>query len=261
LSTSKTVIAFSGKGGVGKTTCLVLFLKFLIESNKDSKILVIDADPDANIADVIGKKIHFKDTIAGKMRNLRKKIEKKAIFPYKDNKQAIESEIFNCFLHLESFDVIEMGRTEGIGCYCNVNNVLKNALDIISETYDLVLIDTPAGLEHFARKTGKDVTDLMIIVDPSKMAFHTLKRILDVSKEVSLIFNNYWVLGNRFSEDNKEILIKKLNSLHDFELKLLGFIPEDNEIMKHNLLTNNLLNVSNENPAYKAVKEVFKNFI
>ena len=257
-------IAFTGKGGVGKTTCLVLFLKFLIENKKDYRILVIDADPDANIADLIGNKIHFKDTIAGKMTNLRKKIEQDMIFPYKDKKQAIEAEIFNCFLHVESFDVIEMGRTEGEGCYCNVNNVLKNALDIISENYDLVLVDTPAGLEHFARKTGKDVSDLMIIVDPSKMAFHTLKRILDISKEVSLKFKNYWVLGNRFSTDNKEILIKNLNFLDEFEIKLLGFIPEDKEIMKYNLLAKNLLKLSNENLLTKTLKRflrsLFKEF-
>ncbi|MFX1303408.1 MAG: AAA family ATPase [Promethearchaeota archaeon] len=250
-------IAFTGKGGVGKTTCLILFLKFLIESKKEYRILVIDADPDANIADVIGKEIHFKDTIAGKMTNLRKKIKMNIIFPYNDKKQAIEAEIFNCFIHLKSFDVIEMGRTEGEGCYCNVNNVLKNALDIISENYDLVLVDTPAGLEHFARKTGKDISDLMIIVDPSKMAFHTLKRILEVSKEVSLKFKNYWVLGNRFSTVNKEILIKKLNFSDEREIKLLGFIPEDEEIMKYNLLGKNLLKLSSENIAYKQVKEIF----
>ena len=254
-------IAFTGKGGVGKTTCLVLFLKFLIENEKDYRILVIDADPDANIADMIGEKVYFKDTIAGKMTNLRKKIAKDMMFPYKDKKQAIEVEIFNCFLHKKFFDVIEMGRTEGEGCYCSVNNVLKNALDIISENYDLVLVDSPAGLEHFARKTGKDVSDLMIIIDPSKMAFHTLKRILDISREVSLNFKNYWVLGNRFLESRQEIIIQKLKSLNNAKIQFLGFIPEDIELMKYNLFGKNLLYLPKENTAYKKVKDLFKNLI
>jgi CO dehydrogenase maturation factor len=101
------------------------------------------------------------------MTRLRKKIEKNIISPYKTKTQAIEAEIFSGFLHTESFDFIEMGRTEGVGCFCSVNNVLKNTLDIISEGYDFVLVDTPAGLEHYARKTAKDVSDLMIVVDPS----------------------------------------------------------------------------------------------
>lgn len=254
-------IAFAGKGGVGKTTCLVLFLKYLIETKKDYKLLVIDADPDANVADIIGKQIQFRDTIAGKMTNIRYKIKKDMIAPYKTKSQAIEAEIFTCFFHEKDFDLIEMGRTEGEGCYCSVNNVLKNALDIIAENYDLVLVDSPAGLEHFARKTEKDVSDLMIIVDPSSMAFHTLKRILVISKELSLSFVKYWVLGNRFLENKWEIFVQKFNTLNEKKIQLLGFIPEDTELMKYNLLGKNLLNIPDSNIAYKKIKDLCKNII
>ncbi|MBN2126142.1 MAG: AAA family ATPase, partial [Deltaproteobacteria bacterium] len=45
-------IAISGKGGVGKTT----FASFLIKSLADQgkKVLAIDADPDANLAQALG---------------------------------------------------------------------------------------------------------------------------------------------------------------------------------------------------------------
>ncbi|MBD3255940.1 MAG: AAA family ATPase [Candidatus Lokiarchaeota archaeon] len=254
-------IAFSGKGGVGKTTCLVLFLKFLVESKKESKKLVIDADPDANVADQLGINLEFRDTIAGKMQGVMRKIETNNIFPYDTNKQAIEAELFNSIHHVNSFDLLEMGRQEGEGCYCSVNNVLKNTIDIISENYDFVLFDSPAGLEHFARKTGKNVKNLLIVVDPSKMAFHTLERILVISKELSLNFNQYWVLGNRFSFNNQEFLIRKLQELNEPELKLLGFIPEDIELTKYNLLSTNLLNLPNDNKAYVKAKELFKKLI
>ncbi|MBN1803380.1 MAG: hypothetical protein JW891_17855 [Candidatus Lokiarchaeota archaeon] len=134
---------------------------------------------------------------------------------------------------------------------------MKNTLDIISEDYDFILFDSPAGLEHFARKTGKDVTDLIIVVGPSKMAIHTLERILVISKEVSLKFENYWVLGNQYSTDNQDVLIQKLNELNNPELQLLGFIPHNNELMKYNLLNENLLNLSIDNEAYKEVKKIF----
>ncbi|MFX1273677.1 MAG: AAA family ATPase [Promethearchaeota archaeon] len=254
-------IAFTGKGGVGKSTCLVLFLKFLIESKKDYRILVIDADPDANVADLIGEKIHFNETIAGKMKTLQDKIAKNMIAPYKDKKQAIEAEIFNCIINKDAFDLIEMGRTEGEGCYCSVNNVLKNALDILSETYNFILFDSPAGLEHFARKTGKDVSDLLIIVEPSKMAFSTLKNILIVSKEVNLTFENYWLLGNKFPNDRIDLFNEKLKSLNDPNIHLLGYIPLDMELMKYNLLGKNLLNLPKNNLAYIKAKELFKNLV
>ena len=45
-------IAVSGKGGVGKTT----FASFLIKAltNEGKKVLAIDADPDANLAQALG---------------------------------------------------------------------------------------------------------------------------------------------------------------------------------------------------------------
>ena len=47
-------LAISGKGGVGKTT----FASFLVRSLADSgrKVLAIDADPDANLAQALGVK-------------------------------------------------------------------------------------------------------------------------------------------------------------------------------------------------------------
>ena len=47
-------IAISGKGGVGKTT----FASFLIRAFADQgkKVLAIDADPDANLAQALGVK-------------------------------------------------------------------------------------------------------------------------------------------------------------------------------------------------------------
>ena len=71
----KKIVSFSGKGGVGKTTSLVLFLKYILETKQKNDILVIDADPDANVADVIGKEVHFSETIGGKMKILKDKIE------------------------------------------------------------------------------------------------------------------------------------------------------------------------------------------
>ncbi|MCJ7650672.1 MAG: AAA family ATPase, partial [Candidatus Lokiarchaeota archaeon] len=195
------VISFSGKGGVGKSTLLVLMLKYVIETKKFKNILVIDADPDANIGDIIGQNIKFNETVGGKMTRLKEKIQKREIPLEVSKNQIIESEVFDSLLEMEDFDLIEMGRGEGVGCYCSVNNALKHIIDVLAKNYDLVLIDAPAGLEYFARKTGQEVTDLIIVTDPSKMGFHTMERIVEVTNEVHLDFKNILVIGNRFPED------------------------------------------------------------
>jgi CO dehydrogenase maturation factor len=256
------IISFSGKGGVGKSTLLVLMLKYLIERSKDLNILVIDADPDANVGDLIGQEIHFKETIGGKMAEFKHKIQKRQIPLDVSKDQIVESEVFNALIEMENFDILEMGRGEGEGCYCSINNYLKHIIDILAKNYDYVLIDAPAGLEYFARKTGQDVTDLIIVSDPSKMGIHTMKRILEVTKEVNLKFENIWILGNRFPDDSlRDILESEVAFIKEDRVKLLGFIENSDEIGKMNLIGENLLNLPAESKPYLKAKELFSTIV
>ena len=148
------------------------------------------------------------------------------------------------------------------GCYCSVNNTLKRVIDILSKNYEYTLIDAPAGLEYFTRKTGRTVTDLIILSDPSKMGIHTMKRILEVSKEVDLKFENIWILGNRFPENSiREILEKEVAGIKDEDVKLLGFVSNSDEISRMNIIGENLLELPDESEAYKTAKELFAKII
>jgi CO dehydrogenase maturation factor len=258
----RKIIAFAGKGGVGKTTNLALFLKYLLDTKANLKdILVIDSDPDANVADVIGKEISFGETIGGKMKVLKEKIQKRQIPLDVPKNQIIEGDVYRCLIEMDKFDLLEMGRQEGEGCYCYINSVLKNCIDTLSKNYDITLLDSPAGLEHFARKTGRDVTDLVIVTDPSKMGIHTMKRILEISDEVELKFEKIWILGNRFPENLREILKKEVESLNKENVKLLGFISNNDEIGKVNLTGGNLLELSQNNQSYQEAKQIFAKII
>ena len=253
----KKIIAFSGKGGVGKTTSLALFLKYILETKQKLDILVIDSDPDANIADVIGEEVRFRDTIGGKMKILKDKIQKRQLPLDMPKNQIIEGDVFNSLIEMDKFDLLEMGRQEGEGCYCYINSVLKAVIDTLSKNYDITLLDSPAGLEHFARKTGRDVTDLVIVTDPSKMGMHTMNRILEVSREVELKFENIWILGNRFPKNLNGILEKEVENLKEKNIQLLGFISNDEEISSINLTGENLLDLPQDNPSYQEAKEIF----
>jgi len=248
----KKIIAFAGKGGVGKTTSLVLLLKYILEKKKEQDILVIDSDPDANVADVIGEEVKFCDTIGGKMKVLKDKIQSLKLSPNTPKNQLIESDVYNCLIEMDEFDLLEMGRQEGEGCYCFINDVLKRVIDTLSQNYDITL---------FARKTGRDVTDLVIVSDASKMGIHTMKRILEIIAELTLKFERIWILGNRFPEDLKNILAEEVENLNDDCVKLLGFISNDEEISKINITGGNLIDLPEENSSYQEAKELFAKII
>ncbi|MFX0032955.1 MAG: AAA family ATPase [Promethearchaeota archaeon] len=255
------VISFSGKGGVGKSTLLVLMLKYILETKQFENILVIDADPDANIGDMVGKEIKFGETVGGKMTKLQERIQNREIPLDVSKNQIIESEVFEALIEMDDFDLIEMGRGEGEGCYCSVNNSLKRIIDVLAKNYDIVLIDAPAGLEYFARKTGQDVTDLIIVTDPSKMGFHTMERIVEVSNEVKLKFKQILIIGNRFSKDLVSIISKRVLNVNDDRVKFLGILPYDEEISKFNLTGNNLLELEKDNKMYIEAKKLYAKVI
>ncbi len=255
------IISVSGKGGVGKSSILVLLLKYLIEEEKYKDILVIDADPDANIGDLIGKVVHFNETVGGKMTILKQKIQKRQLPLDVPKNQIIESEVFSSLIEMDNFDLLEMGRSEGSGCYCSVNNALKHIIDVLSKNYEITLIDAPAGLEYFARKTGQDVSDLIILTDASKMGFHTLERIIEVSKDVDLKFENIWVLGNKFPEGLEHLLEKKVEEINEPNIHFLGVLPNNDAISEINIMGKNLLELPNDNELYIKAKEFFKKII
>lgn len=238
-----------------------MLLKRVLDTKKYKNILVIDADPDANIADIIGEKIRFKQTIGGKMSVLKDKIAKRQIPLDVPKNQIIESEVFDAIIEKDDFDIIEMGRSEGEGCFCSVNNTLKHVIDVIAKNYDLVLIDAPAGLEYFARKTGRDVTDLVIVTDASKMGLHTMERIVEVSKEVNLKFEKIWILGNKFPDDTEDILKERVGKIKDERVRFLGVVPYDDEVSKFNLIGSNLLDISCEIDLYSSVSVLYDSIL
>ncbi len=250
----RKIVCFAGKGGVGKSTSAILFLKYLNSKYPDLRKIIIDADPDANILDLLNKSLSFYDTIGGKIATLHKQLARKALPPNTSEKTLIENLIFQSIIKFDNYDLIVMGRREGEGCYCSVNNILKNIINIFEDIYDIVIIDSPAGLEFFARKTSTNVDDLILVVDTSKMSFHTIQRLMTIKTELSLKFKKVWVLVNKFSLENKETFLERIKEFSNGEAKLLGFLAKDTTIQEFNLLQKSLLDLPDNNPLYQDFK-------
>ncbi len=93
------------------------------------------------------------------------------------------------------------------------------------------------------------------------MGINTLKRIIEISNEVSLHFDNIWILINRFPEDLRCILEKAVDKIKQDNVKFLGSFPNDSEISKINLTGENLLNLSVDNTSYQQAKQIFSRII
>jgi len=251
---NKLVLGTSGKGGTGKTTFAALLLKVLRESEKykENGILVIDADPDTNLPDVLGHDISRSDTIGGVADVLKKKISKGTLPPGIDKKKILEGEIFQKIIESDDFtyDLLIMGRHEGEGCYCFINSILTGILDNLIQGYDIILIDLEAGLEHLSRRTSSNVDIMFIITDPSKMGLETAKRIRELSDEVVIEFKKIYLIGNKFTEKMKDKLEEYAK-----KIKVDGWtmIPYDESVAQFNFEGKSLFDLNNDSPALKAV--------
>jgi CO dehydrogenase nickel-insertion accessory protein CooC1 len=84
-----------------------------------------------------------------------------------------------------------------------------------------------------------------------------MKRIIELTKEVELEFENIWILGNRFSDNLKEILENEVDSINETNVRFLGILPNDEEIGKINLIGENLLELSNQSKTYQSAQKLF----
>ncbi|MHA1819636.1 MAG: AAA family ATPase [Promethearchaeota archaeon] len=258
------VVAVSGKGGVGKTTVTAMMLKYISKYFYDRDVLIVDADPAANIPEVVGLKSETDKTVSKMTDVLKERIEKGELPPGFDKQLQLQSDIFRILYEEDDYDILVMGRGEGEGCYCYVNNLLKSILDPLEDEYDLIIMDMPAGLEHLSRRTDKNVDDLIIVTDMSKMGFNTMERILEVVKEVKLDITKFWVIGNRFNDSAKDILRKKVDTLRErmnVDIEIAGFVPANDEVQVRNLMSEPLIKVPDDNPAYQAVETIAKKIL
>jgi len=114
------IIAVAGKGGTGKTTIAALLVRLLKEKGITS-ILAIDADQNSNLSDALGVKMG--ESIGSIVDEVTKNPQQIPSGVSKD--RFLEYRIQDSIVEAEGFDLLTMGKPEGPGCYCFVNNLLR----------------------------------------------------------------------------------------------------------------------------------------
>ncbi len=174
-------MAVAGKGGVGKTTFAALAIRHLHESTGEV-VLAVDADPNANLGLKLG-------TEPGRtVGSIREELTAKGEEPPKgvSRQEQLEYQIRLALTESEGFDLLTMGRQEGPGCYCFVNNMLRTFVDALSVQRTYVVIDNEAGLEHLSRRTTRSSDVLFVVCDRSKTSLESAKRISTLTDEMKL---------------------------------------------------------------------------
>jgi len=242
-------IAVAGKGGSGKTTLATLFILHLIRQNK-GPILAVDADPNSNLNVGLGMK--FGETIA----DLREEVLAKEVPSGMSKADFFDYRLHECLVEGDKVDLLVMGRPEGPGCYCAVNNLLRQYLSRISKQYEYVIMDNEAGMEHLSRRTTDGVDVLLITSDPTLVSIKSAARIHEIALQIKLRIKEIYLVINRTSE-SKDISSFLSGSI-PHKLSLLENIPEDPLVLEASEKEEDLLSLPAESLAFQAVGRLMK---
>ena len=246
-------IAVAGKGGVGKTTTCGMLIDYLCAKGQ-GPVLVVDADANANLNEVLGVEAQ---TSLGEIREEMAQAELKGSIPAGMTKaDYADFKFSSAIIEEDDFDMLIMGRTQGKGCYCYVNGVLKTQVDKYAKNYKYIVMDNEAGLEHVARGTLPKVDTMLLISDCSRRGIQAVARIAEMVKEMELKPGRMGLIVNRAPGGQLDDGVKAEIEKHGLEL--LGVLPQDEGVYRCDCDGQPSAKLPASNPVKLALKDIMK---
>ena len=242
-----SIVVVGGKGGVGKTSVSAILVKLLAGDGR--KLLLIDADPVVSVAYALGETPRA--TLGDARERLiedpgaRRILEGRPIKAYiRDLVTASE----------RGYDLLAMGRAEGKGCFCGLNELLRFGIESLCAEYDTTLVDCEAGIEQVNRRAVHRIDRLVLVTDTSRRSLETIARVRDIAAgydeggrmEVRLLLNR--VRG----EDDRR---RGEAAAAGIGLRVDGCIPEDSRILEYNAAGRCLLDLPEDAQSVSALRD------
>lgn len=241
-------VAVTGKGGTGKTVISSTIIRLLSQDNNHS-ILGIDADPAMSLGSALGLRI-------GKtLGDVREDIYKDTLKPTPSNVPLdvmIENQLREILVESPEFQFLAMGRPEGPGCYCLINDMMRHVLDRVSKKYDFTVIDCEAGLEHISRRTIRNIDYLFIVTDPTTRGMETARTVERLAQELEVKSGKACLIVNKVTEEDQGFC-------QGLSKEIAGIVPLDPNVTKYDREGEPILFLPDDSPAVVAVNEIISN--
>lgn len=224
-------IAITGKGGVGKTT-LAAILSYLFAS-EGKRVIAVDADPDANLAQALGIKPSEIEKIKP-LAEMSELIEERTgvkpgtvggIFRLNPKVDDIP-ESFG--YKVDGITLLVMGKAKvaASGCYCPESSLLRRLLKhLVVERDEVIILDMEAGIEHLTRGTAEGVDAFIVVVEPGQRSIQTANTVKELAKGLGV--KEVFVVANKVRNEKDIVFIR--DSLK--ELNILGSLKFNQSVM------------------------------
>lgn len=243
------IIALCGKGGVGKTSLSAAIIKTLLDAHPDKRVLAIDADPSVGLATALGVKEN------GTINDIREEFIQMADSGSGDNALAMlaraKSMILDELVEEGNLAFLAIGRPESAGCYCSVNDYLRDLITMVADKFDFVVIDGEAGIEQINRRVMDKVNYLLLVSDASRKGLDVISKIKDVGDKL-LEYEKCGAVINRLDDLSiaERIAIGKM--------EILAVIGSDNELARYDIEGKSILELPADAKIIQGAKEILR---
>jgi CO dehydrogenase maturation factor len=166
--------------------------------------------------------------------------------------------VMEALVETETLALLAMGRTEALGCFSSVNDLLRNAAKYFSQGFDTIIIDCEAGLEQINRQVMDSLDVLVILSNATSRGIQTAKTIQTmVEKEKMMQCRKMGLVFNRVRR-NEELLRQYADEIG---IEVLGYIPDDENIAHYDLVGRSLLELPSVLTAKSAVQVIVDNLM
>ncbi len=252
VSPKRRLVAICGKGGSGKTALTALMTRVLLESGNKCKMLLIDADPVSSLPGAVGAKpnktvAEIREEIISKAKRVRSDQDKTELA------HMLDYVLLDALTEWQGFSLLAMGRQEGEGCFCPVNLLLRKAIEVLAQAFELVLIDGEAGIEQINRRVTGAVDTFVIVTDPTARGIQAAALIKKVMQSGSAVkCKTTGLVINRVKGD--ETAVRKI--AQGAGLKIIGCIPEDDAVAQYDLIGKPLTGLPDSAPSVIAARDL-----
>ncbi|MBE6037596.1 MAG: carbon monoxide dehydrogenase [Anaerofustis stercorihominis] len=246
-------IAVAGKGGTGKTTLCGFMIDYLCKTKK-TPVLAVDADANSNLNEVLGVEV---EQTLGDIREEVARAELAVVSPIPASMSKMDymnMKFSQALIEDDDFDMLVMGKTQGEGCYCYVNGVLKTQIQRLVGNYKTMVVDNEAGMEHIARGILPKIDTLFLISDCSRRGIQAVGRIAELVDNVNIKAKSVKLIVNR--APNGELTQGVKDEIAKYNLDLAGVIPQDDSIFEADGEGIPTATLSDETPSKKALWEI-----
>lgn len=245
-----TTIALAGKGGTGKTTLAGLLIRYLVQ-HRLGNVLAIDADPSSNLHLVLGAPLTR--TVGDIREDARDQVPEGMA-----RQDWLSYAVRMAVEEGDGFDLLAMGRPEGQGCYCAANHMLRTIVDGICKTYNYVVMDNEAGMEHLSRRTTRDVDVLLVVTDPTVRGVKAAEGIVKLAQDLEINVRHALLVINRVSGALPPALQEAVDGI---AVDMGVVIPADPQVNEFDANGRPLVELAVDSPAARAIEALAEKIV